>query len=169
MLSLKRHDTMSQNRLKDVISEMKLRKIYNRLTSTTTYMSAVLLDIICLFVSAQLHLRAYRCCIWIHARKDSGRCRKIGTVYRLSSSGRAESEDAAYSADILRKLRMTSLPATSSDTVNNGSRASGKSGKHQPSAPSAHYTSEKVAPTSLGMSLFLDAPLPPGTARCCLS
>ena len=51
---------------------------------------------------------------------------------------------------------MTSLPATFSDTVNNGSR---KSGKHQPSAPSAHYTSEKVAPTSLGMSLFLDAPL----------
>ena len=83
--------------------------------------------------------------------------------------GRAESEDAAYSADILRKLRMTSLPATSSDTVNNGSRASGKSGKHQPSAPSAHYTSEKVAPTSLGMSLFLDAPLPPGTDRCFLS
>ena len=32
---------------------------------------------------------------------------------------------------------MTSLPATSSDTVNNGSRASGKSGKHQPSEPSA--------------------------------
>ena len=58
---------------------------------------------------------------------------------------------------------MTSPPATSSDTANNGSRASGKSGKHQPSAPSTHYTSEKVAPTSLGMSLFLDAPLPPGT------
>ena len=46
---------------------------------------------------------------------------------------------------------------------------SGNSRKHQPSAPSAHYTSEKVAPTSLGMSLFLDAPLPPGTDRCCLS
>lgn len=64
---------------------------------------------------------------------------------------------------------MTSRSATSSDNVNNGSKASGNSGKHQPSAPSAHYTSEKVAPTSLGMSLFLDAPLPPGTDRCCLS
>src|SRR5574344_2245418 len=40
--------------------------------------------------------------------------------------GRAESEDAASSADILRKLRMTSHPATSSDTINNGSIASGK-------------------------------------------
>jgi hypothetical protein len=29
-------------------------------------------------------------------------------------------------ADILRKLRMTSPPATSSDTINNGSKASGK-------------------------------------------
>ena len=104
-----------------------------------------------------------------NARKDSGHCRWRVNVHRLSTSGRAESEDAAYSADILRKLRMTSLPATSSDAVNNGSKASGNSGKHQPSAPSAHYTSEKVAPTSLGMSLFLDAPLPPGTDRCCLS
>ena len=61
-----------------------------------------------------------------YARKDSGHCRKIGTVHRLSYTGRAESEDAAYSADILRKLRMTSPPATSSDTVvNNGSKASG--------------------------------------------
>ena len=39
----------------------------------------------------------------------------------------------------------------------------------QPSAPSTHYTSEKVAPNSLGMSLFLDSPLPPGTDSCCLS
>ena len=31
----------------------------------------------------------------LNARKDSGHCRKIGTVHRLSSSGRAESEDAA--------------------------------------------------------------------------
>ena len=116
------------------------------------------------------HRRVHSCCrSWTNARKDNGQCRMIGTVHRLSSSGRAESEDAAYSADILRKLRMTSPPATSSDTVNNGSRASGKSGKPQPSAPSAHYTSEKVAPTSLGMSLFLDAPFSTGTDRSCLS
>lgn len=31
----------------------------------------------------------------LNTRKDSGHCRKIGTVHRLSSSGRAESEDAA--------------------------------------------------------------------------
>ena len=78
-----------------------------------------------------------------------------------------ESEDAASSADILRKLRMTAPLTTSSDTVNNRSKASGKSGKHQPSAPSSLYTSEKVTPTSLGMSLFLDAPFPTGTDRCC--
>ena len=76
------------------------------------------------------HRRVHSCCrSWTNARKDSGHCRKIGTVHRLSSTGRAESEDAAYSADILRKLRMTSLPATSSDNVNNGSKASGNSGK----------------------------------------
>lgn len=63
---------------------------------------------------------------------------------------------------------MTSLPATSSDTVNNGSKASGKA-ESISHCPSAHYTSEKVAPTSLGMSLFLDAPFPTGTDRCCLS
>ena len=32
----------------------------------------------------------------LNARKDSGHCRKIGIVHRLSSSGRAESEDAAW-------------------------------------------------------------------------
>ena len=57
-----------------------------------------------------------------NARKDSGHCRWRVNVHRLSSTGRAESEDAAYSADILRKLRMTSPPATSSDAVNNGSK-----------------------------------------------
>ena len=61
-----------------------------------------------------------------NAWKDCGHCRKIGNVHRLSSSGGAVSEDAAYSADILRKLRMTSPPATSSDAINDGSRASGK-------------------------------------------
>lgn len=61
-----------------------------------------------------------------YARKDSGHCRWRVNVHRLSSSGRAVSEDAASSADILRKLRMTSPPATSSDTINNGSKASGK-------------------------------------------
>ena len=68
------------------------------------------------------HRRAHSCYrSWINARKDSGYCRWHVNVHRLSSSGRAVSEDAAYSAYILRKLRMTSLPATSSDNVNNGS------------------------------------------------
>ena len=40
--------------------------------------------------------------------------------------GRAESEDAAYGADILRKLRMTSPTASSSDKIKNGSTASEK-------------------------------------------
>ena len=73
------------------------------------------------------HRRVHSCCrSWINARKDSGHCRWRVNVHRLSSTGRAESEDAASSADILRKLRMTSPPATSSDTVvNNGSKASG--------------------------------------------
>ena len=62
----------------------------------------------------------------LNARKDSGHCRWRVNVHRLSSSGGAVSEDAAYSADILRKLRMTSPPATSSDAINDGSRASGK-------------------------------------------
>ena len=69
--------------------------------------------------------------------------------------GRAESEDAAWRHHPLIK-----------STTEASFR---KSGKHQPSAPSAHYTSEKVAPTSLGMSLFLDAPFPTGTDRCRLS
>lgn len=58
----------------------------------------------------------------ITIRKVCGQCRSFGNGHRLSSSGRAVSEDAASSADILRKLRMTSLPATSSDKVNNGSK-----------------------------------------------
>ena len=32
----------------------------------------------------------------LNARKDSGHCRKIGNGHRLSSLGRAESEDAAW-------------------------------------------------------------------------
>ena len=40
--------------------------------------------------------RVHNCCrSWMGARKDSGHCRKIGNVHRLSSSGRAVSEDAA--------------------------------------------------------------------------
>lgn len=61
-----------------------------------------------------------------YARKAFCNCRICANHRNLSSSGRAESEDAASSADILRKLRMTSLPASSSDKVNNGSKASGK-------------------------------------------
>ena len=73
------------------------------------------------------HRRVHSCCrSWTNARKDSGHCRWRVNVLRLSSMGRAESEDAASSADILRKLRMTSPPATSSDTITNGSIASGK-------------------------------------------
>ena len=66
-------------------------------------------------------------------------------------------------------IRRCCLSASSSDKINNGITASGNSGKHQPSAPSALCTSEKVSPTSLGMSLFLDAPFPTGTDRCRLS
>ena len=50
---------------------------------------------------------------------------------RLISVGGAATDEptaatAAYSAYILRKLQMTSLLATSTDNVNNGSKASGK-------------------------------------------
>ena len=40
------------------------------------------------------HRRAHSCCRNLtNARKDSSHCRKIGTVNRLSSTGRAEPED----------------------------------------------------------------------------
>ena len=40
------------------------------------------------------HRRAHSCCrSWTNARKYSGHCRMIGTVHRLSSTGRAEPED----------------------------------------------------------------------------
>ena len=65
-----------------------------------------------------------------YARKDSGHCRKIDNVHRLSSLGRAESAAVC--------------------TIH-----------------SLHFG--KSGPTSLGMSLFLDSPLPTGTDSCCLS